>query len=179
MENEVYFNRDSLIRIDKKTINMLKEKAKGNVSGKYRLCMQHSPQDKLHEMFIVRGKGDYGRPDMHLHTTESHTIVDGAMLVILFEEDGQIREVFELSKEGYQTYRIDTNIYHMQIPLTEQVVYYEIKLGPFTEETNIFPEWAPAPSDKQKVLEFMNELEEKIRKYREENSSMEENHDTI
>ena len=56
--------------------------------------MQHSPQDNLHEMFIVRGKGDYGRPDKHLHTTESHTIVDGAMLIVLFEDDGEIKDVF-------------------------------------------------------------------------------------
>lgn len=179
MGDEVYFNQDSLIKIDKKTIDMLKVKAKGNANGKYRLCMQHCSQDKLHEMFIVRSKGDYGRPDMHLHTTESHTIVDGAMLVVLFEEDGQIREVFELSKEGYQTYRIDTNIYHMQIPLTEQVVYYEIKSGPFTKDTNIFPEWAPDPSDQQKVSEYMRELEEKIRKYQEKLSNVEENNDTI
>ena len=179
MESEVYFNPDSLIKINQETINMIKEKAKRNASGKYRLCMQHSPQDRLHEMFIVRSKDDYGRPDMHLHTTESHTIVDGAMLVILFEDDGRIKEVFELSKESYQTYRIDTNIYHMQIPLTEQVVYYEIKSGPFTEDTNIFPEWAPAPSDKQKVSEYMEELKEKIRKYQKEHSSVEENYDTI
>ena len=115
MENEVYFNQNSLIKIDEEGINELKRKAKANANGKYRLCMQHSPQDNLHEMFIVRGKGDYGRPDKHLYTTESHTIVDGAMLVILFEEDGEIREVFELSEESYRTYRIDTNIYHMQI----------------------------------------------------------------
>lgn len=141
--------------------------------------MQHSSEDRLHEMFIVRSKGDYGRPDMHLHTTESHTIIDGAMLVILFENDGRIKEVFELSAEGYQTYRIDTNIYHMQIPLTDQVVYYEIKLGPFTEDTNIFPEWAPAPEDKGKVFEFMRELEERIQKYQSERKNGEDSYDTL
>lgn len=159
---EVSFNQDYLIRIDDNVINEIKEKAAKNESGKYRLCLQHSPQDLLHEMFIVRRKGDYGRPDKHLHTTESHTIIEGAMLVILFDDDGHIKEVFELSKECFHTYRIDTNIYHMQIPLTEQVVYYEIKLGPFTEDTNIFPEWAPKASEKKEVTAFMKDLEEKI-----------------
>ena len=116
---------------------------------------------------------------MHLHTTESHTIIDGAMLVILFENDGQIKEVFELSAERYQTYRIDTNVYHMQIPLTDQVVYYEIKLGPFTKETNIFPEWAPAPEEKEKVLEYMRELKERIREYRLEREKGENSYDTL
>jgi cupin fold WbuC family metalloprotein len=164
-DNEVYFNQSSLIKIDENVIDSIKRKARENENGKYRLCLQHSPQDNLHEMFIVRKKGDYGRPDKHLYTTESHTIVDGAMLVIIFEDDGQIREIFEASKEHYHTYRIDTNIYHMQIPLTEQIVYYEVKLGPFTDESNIFPEWAPVPNDTEKVKAYMEELHNRIQNY--------------
>lgn len=170
MENEVYFNQDNLVRIDDRTIEDLKKKARENASGKYRLCMQHSSQDRLHEMFIVRRKGDYGRPDKHYHTTESHTIIDGAMLVILFENNGEIKEVFELSQDSYHTYRIDTDIYHMQIPLTEQVVYYEIKLGPFTEETNVFPDWAPDASDENAVTVYMKEIWNKIHVFKEKNS---------
>jgi cupin fold WbuC family metalloprotein len=166
MDNKVYFNQSNLIKIDEKVINDLKKKAMENKDGKFRLCLQHSSQDSLHEMFIVRPKGDYGRPDKHLYTTESHTIVDGAMLVIIFGEDGQIREVFELSKEHYHTYRIDTNTYHMQIPLTEQVVYYEVKLGPFTDKSNIFPEWAPDLQDTEKVTAYMKELDIKLRNFR-------------
>ena len=163
---EVYFNQEELVKVDGGIIRELKEKAKANASGKYRLCLQHSSQDNLQEMFIVRSKGDYGRPDKHLYTTESHTIVDGAMLVILFEEEGEIKEIFELSKDHYYTYRIDANIYHMQIPLTEQVVYYEVKLGPFTDKSNNFPVWAPEPQDKEGVALYMKNLEEKIRKFR-------------
>ena len=136
-----------------------------NACGKYRFCLQHSSQDSLHEMFIVRCKDDYMRPDKHLYTTESHMIIDGAMMVILFEDDGEIRDVFELSSNGYQSYRIDTNIYHMQIPLTEQVVYYEVKLGPFTDKSNNFPEWAPASHDTEMVKKFMKEIKEKIRMF--------------
>lgn len=169
MNNEVYFNQDKIIKINDNTIRELKERARANANGKYRLCLQHSSQDNLHEMYIVRSKGDYGRPDKHLYTTESHTIVDGAMLVILFEEDGQIREVFELSKEHYHAYRIDINTYHMQIPLTEQVVYYEVKLGPFTEESNIFPEWAPEPQNVQEVTAYMRELEKRIQCFQTKN----------
>ena len=38
MENEVYFNQNSLIKIDEEGINELKRKAKANANGKYRLC---------------------------------------------------------------------------------------------------------------------------------------------
>lgn len=168
MEKEVEFNQDSVIKISQEVIGQIKERANLNSSGKFRLCLQHSEQDKLHEMLIVHKKGGYYRPDKHLYTTESHIIIDGAMLVILFEDDGAIRDVFELSDRSYRTYRVDTNIYHMQIPLTEQVVYYEVKLGPFDEKSNIFPEWAPMPQDKEGIDKYMRELEEKIKKYHEQ-----------
>lgn len=167
MGYEVFFNQNELIKINGELIHEIKEKAKISSNGRYRLCMQHSPHDSLHEMYIVRSKGDYGRPDKHLHTTESHTIVDGAMLIVLFEDDGEIKDVFELSQRNYHTYRIDTNIYHMQIPLTEQVVYYEVKLGPFTDKSNIFPEWAPTPQEEYKVMTFMEEVNRKIQLFQE------------
>lgn len=165
MKNQVQFNQNSLIKINARMIEELKEKAKESENGRYRLCLQHSPQDKLHEMFIVRSKDDYGRPDKHEHTTESHTIIDGEMLVVLFEDDGRLKEVFKLSKEDWHTYRIDVNTYHMQIPLTEQVVYYEVKLGPFTEETNIYPQWAPDTRDQKEAAEFLKTLKERIQEY--------------
>lgn len=166
MNREVFFNQKKLIKIDQLMIDEMKEKAKTSAGGKYRYCLQHSSQDNLHEMYIVRRKGDYGRPDKHLYTTESHTIVDGAMLVVFFEDDGQIKDVFELSKDHYYTYRVDTDIYHMQIPITDQVVYFETKLGPFTDKSNIFPDWAPKPDETEKIVTFMNELQERIQEYR-------------
>jgi hypothetical protein len=54
----------------------------------------------------------------------------------------------------------------MQIPLTEQVVYYEVKLGPFTDKSNIFPEWAPDLQDTEKVTAYMKELDIKLRNFR-------------
>ena len=163
IEKDVIFNENSLVRIDAAVIEDVKERARTSDKGRFRFCLQHSSQDELHEMIIVRNKNDYGRPDKHLHTTESHTIIDGAMLVILFEENGDIREVFELSKESCFTYRIDIDIYHMQIPITEQAVYYEVKQGPFTEKSNIFPEWAPHPEDRDAVERYMMELKKKIK----------------
>ncbi len=168
MAEESFFNQKDLVKVDKGTIEELKIKARANKSGKYRLCMHHSPQDSLHEMFIVRGKGDYGRPEKHTYTTESHTIIEGILLIIIFDNEGEVKEFFELSQEKYRSYRMDTNIYHMSIPITEQVVYYETKLGPFPNEGNIFADWAPEPEDKVKVEEYLLKLKNKYRIYTQE-----------
>ena len=162
MSDESYFNQEDIVKVDDKVIEELKIRAQANDSGKYRLCMHHTPNDKLHEMFIVRRKNDYCRPEKHTYTTETHTIIDGKMLIIIFDDKGKIIESFELSKEQVHSYRIDTNIYHMSIPITEQVVYYETRLGPFPNKGNIAADWAPEPCDIDKVTAYLKELEERI-----------------
>ncbi len=163
MDGEAYFNSDSIIKVDTKVIGELKAKACNNVSGRYRLCMHHAPEESLHEMFIVRRRGDYGRPEKHLHTAETHLILDGILRIIVFNGDGKIIDFFGLAAEDCLSYRIDAGIYHMSIPLTEQVVYYEAKLGPFPNEGNMFAEWAPEPGDKEKVKIFMEGLEAELK----------------
>lgn len=165
MGREAFFNQEGIVKVDRNVIEELKMKAKANDSKKYRLCLHHDPQNNLHEMFIVRGKGDYGRPEVHTYTTESHMIIEGKMLIIIFDSKGVIKDIFELSKEKYHSYRMDMNIYHMSIPLTEQVVYYEAKLGPFPNVGNVFPEWGPDPHDTEKVVEYMKDLNERIKAF--------------
>lgn len=101
MGGEAYFNQKEIVKIDAKVIEELKAKARANDSEKFRLCTHHSPQDSLHEMFIVRPRGDYGRPEMHTYISESHTIIEGALLIIIFDRKGEIAEVFELSEKSF------------------------------------------------------------------------------
>lgn len=51
----------------------------------------------------------------------------------------------------------------MQIPITEQVVYYETRQGPYTEKSNVYPEWAPQPEDEDDVKRYIIELKQKIK----------------
>lgn len=168
MSRDAYFNQKKIVKVDANVIDELKANARANDSGKFRLCTHHSPQDSLHEMFIVRPKGDYGRPEMHTYTSESHTIIEGALLIIIFDNEGEIIEVFELSEKKCHSYRMDTHVYHMSIPLTEQVVYYEAKLGPFPNEGNIFPDWAPEPHDTEQVALYIKNLKKKIQSFHKE-----------
>lgn len=165
MEAEACFNQQEVVKVDEEVIRELKTKAKNNSSGKYRLCMHHSPQDSLHEMFIVRGMGDYGRPEKHSHSTESHMIIEGILAIVIFTSQGEIQDYFELSGKKYYSYRIAPGIYHMSIPLTEQVVYYETKLGPFPNEGNTFADWAPEASETEKVSAYMRILKRKIQDF--------------
>lgn len=163
MSEDAYFNQEDIVKVDAAVIKELKIKAQISNSGRYRLCMHHSPQDSLHEMLIVRRRGDYGRPEKHMHTSESHVIVEGAMLIFIFDEEGNIQKAFELSEDGCRSYRMAPGIYHTSIPLTEQVVYYETKLGPFPNEGNLFAEWVPEAMALKQAAEYMKDLEQRYK----------------
>ena len=50
----------------------------------------------------------------------------------------------------------------MVIPISKQMVIYEIREGKFDNYTNIFPEWAPKENEAEKVMQFKKKILERI-----------------
>jgi hypothetical protein len=84
------------------------------------------------------------------------------MAAVLFEEDGRIRTLHRLRTDGTFLLRLDKETYHFYMPLTESVIYYESKLGPYCQEDNLFAPWAPARSDREGAAAFKRQLWERI-----------------
>lgn len=167
MDRYVDFLTGDVGKIHQNQLNEMKRIASSNVRKKrYRLCLHESPESSLHEMLICRTKGEYIRPDKHKGISESHTIIEGKEAIILFSDNGEIMDIFILDRnEGYITYRINSEIYHMTIPLTDYAIDYEVKPGPFLPECNIFPSWAPEEDDEEGILLFLNKIEKKMPMY--------------
>jgi len=110
-------------------------------------------------MIIVHCKGNYVRPHRHPLKTESFHLIQGSLLLGIFDESGKIidRIVLEESGDKYTLVaRIEKNIYHTAFPLSEVVVFHEITNGPFTGiGDSEFPEWAPEPDDKEGIRDFI------------------------
>ena len=169
MNKHVDFSNEDVVVVHKKQVDQFVKQSYNNTDNpKYRFCMHDSPKNALQEMFIVRRKGDYGRPDKNNYIQESHMIMSGEEAVVLFDENGEILNVIFLGgKSDVLAYRINTPIYHMTVTLSDVAVDYEVKPGPFTEATNIFPYWAPIYEEKDKVNEFMKAVLYEIEKRRE------------
>ncbi|WP_051180059.1 WbuC family cupin fold metalloprotein [Selenomonas ruminantium] len=164
MDHLVDFSQGDVIKVHCSQIEDFKRIAqKNNNKKRYRLCLQDNSKNLLQDMMICRTRGDYIRPDKHVGIPESHTIIDGEERIILFSNDGEILDTFILSRNGeYLSYRINSDIYHMTIPLTDTAIDYEVKLGPFLPTSNIYPEWAPSGANRDDVKSFMRILENKI-----------------
>ena len=160
-----YFDEE-LIKIDNKKLLELKDKAKRSLKKRYRFCLHSSEDDHLHEMVICRLRDSYSRPDKHLDTSESHIIIEGSELIIIFSDLGDIIDAFILNREnGVVSYRVKSNVFHMTVALSDYAIDYEVKLGPFTDEVNIYPNWAPVDGDEDGINNFMRRIMVEIGKY--------------
>ena len=167
---EVLYISEGISLITQFDLQELKRLALINPRHRVRLCTHRSPDDRLHEMFIVHAKDCYVRPHKHIQKTESMSILEGEVDVILFNEDGEICQVNQLGapetgKIFYQ--KLPEETFHMLIIRTELLVFHEITLGPFLKENTIFPEWAPIDYGADS-LEFFNKINLKIKKEIEE-----------
>jgi len=144
---EVLYPAEDVVVITMTDMDELKRLAVLNPRQRVRLCSHSSPSDRLHEMFIIHTRDCYVRPHKHVGKAESMTILEGTVDVVLFHDDGTIRQVISMGAPGsgkvfYQ--RLSDAIYHTLIIRTDFLVFHESTEGPFRRENTVFPEWAPA-----------------------------------
>lgn len=164
MKKEVYFIKDDVINVDASMLHDMKQKAAQNLSGKVRYCFHESEEAAVQEMLFVIPDFGYTRPHMHKDAAESHVILDGEGYCVLFDDLGNIVESFRISPKSNFMYRIQKGIWHMVLPLSNQMVIYEVREGKFDNSTNTFPKWAPHENEKGMVRQYKNNLMKQIQR---------------
>ncbi len=157
----VFYTKDPIIKIDAKTIELLKTKMNENLSNNTRLCTHKDLHDQIHEMFIVHTKSKYVRPHKH-NSRESFYLIEGLAQGIFFDEEGKVNQIIPLGNYNSGRifyYKIPENIYHTIIIESDTVVFYEVKKGPFNPSDTTFAPWAPIPNDYEKVKNYIAKLE--------------------
>ena len=157
MGEEVQFIRQELIKMDSNAVVELKNKARQNDSGKHRYCFHENENAEMQEMLFVLPHEWYTRPHKHEHAAESQVVIEGEGYFILFDEWGNVSETFKISPQNNFIYRIQKGLWHMVLPISEQMVIYEIRAGKF-HTTTVFAEWAPKENDQAGIKRYMEEL---------------------
>ena len=154
-----FFCKKKPVRVDGRLVAELKQIAAGLDGKNLRLCLHEGPEALFHDMLILEHKGNYYRPHKHLAKGESFHIIEGSMGIFVFDEPGRVVDACTLEPQGDFLYRIDTDMYHAVMPLSELVIYHESKPGPFTGEgDSLFPSWAPDGSDADELRRYTDSL---------------------
>jgi len=144
--NDVFLTSGAISFIGNDEIEYLRAELAGNIKGRVRINLHPDHNDLLHEMFIAIRQDSYIRPHKHLNKSESFHIVYGEVDIIIFEDDGSIRQVVSLAA-GHSSkaffYRMSKPFFHTLIINSEILVVHEITNGPFAKDQTIFAEFAP------------------------------------
>jgi len=159
--DEVLYCDDKIVKVGRQDIEDLKERAVGNPRSRIRLCAHRGVEDRLHEMLIIHQQGAYVRPHKHLGKTESFHVIEGLVDVVVFNEEGGIREVIEMGDfaSGLPFYfRISDADYHTVLIKSDFLVFHETTSGPFKRPETLFAPWAPPESDGNACNEYTDRL---------------------
>lgn len=158
---EVYYSDDAIVTADDATIVELKRLAAQNPRLRSRLCTHPDPSAGLHEMLIVHHREAYVRPHKHFGKPESFHLIEGTARVVIFENDGKIRDVLDMAPYGQGKlcyYRMPDEVFHTILITSEWLVFHETTAGPFDPSRTAFPDWAPG-NDEGAAKGYMAEVE--------------------
>lgn len=161
---EVYVVEEDISTISKKEIDLLKDAVSQTALGRVRVNLHPHVDDTLHEMFIVIKKDSYVRPHKHPNKSEAFHIVYGSAKVIIFNDDGSIRQIVELEANSQKPfyYRMSKPYFHTLIIESEILIVHEITNGPFRQGETLFASFAPEEQDAAGVLKFQNKLRDQL-----------------
>lgn len=133
LNSSVIYNKESIAIVTADQLDSLKELAQSAPLKRSRLCLHLSPDDLVQEMVIVLQKDTLIRPHRHKNKSESFHLIEGSILVVLFDENINPKQFIHLSANGQHPfmYRLSSDEWHTVICLSEYAVFHEVTTGPF------------------------------------------------
>jgi len=133
--------------IDKYELESLTREAQNSVRKRKNKNFHFGDEDPIQRMLNAFEPETYVRPHTHINTDkrEVFIILNGRLLVIFFNEDGEIIKHIILDREeGIYALEIKPGEWHTATGLEKGTVVYEIKDGPYNvSDDKNFAKWAP------------------------------------
>ena len=146
----VFYATGGVVRVTAVDLAAVRGQGVRTPRGRARLCAHPSPADLLHEMLICLARGTYVRPHRHAGKSESFHVIEGELDVVLFRDDGAVREVIAMGPYPSGKvffYRLAEPCFHTVLVNTPHVLLHETTNGPFDPADTEFAPWAPAEGD--------------------------------
>jgi cupin fold WbuC family metalloprotein len=133
--------------------------------GRVRINLHNSSNDPLHEMLIAIRPGSYIRPHKHPGKSESFHLIHGSVDIVVFNDDGDIRDIVELAageKDRAFYYRMSVPMFHTLIVRSDLLIVHEITNGPFRAGETVFADFAPLESDAATVADYQAAMRRRV-----------------
>ena len=157
---EVIKNSEELLFINNELVEQIIEEASQSQRHMARLLMHFDHEDPVQEMLIAMGRDCAVMPNRSVGRSESLQIVKGELLLIIFDDNGNVVNRVEMGPAGSGKvflYRLSSTPWHTMIPLTKMIVVHETLEGPFKQSSEPLPDWVPG--DSESLKRFLKEIE--------------------
>lgn len=106
----------------------------------------HKTGASFNEVFNFITRDSYMQPHMHPGAEKIETIllVKGRLIVLYFDDGGEVVRTIELKNEGIDSIRVPAFTWHTYVVVSDEVVTYETMMGKYQPETwKRLAAWAP------------------------------------
>jgi cupin fold WbuC family metalloprotein len=158
---EVFLAEGPISTIGTSELETLKAAVKASARRRARINIHPDGEDMLHEMIIAIEPGSYIRPHKHPGKSEAFHVVEGAVDIVVFKDDGEIGQLVPLGAPGSGRsfyYRMSRPFFHTLIVRSDVLIVHEITNGPFRPEATVFADFAPDDSEPGKSEAYQAEL---------------------
>ena len=138
------------LRVDARLLDSLVEAARRSPRRRMNHNL-HAMEDPIHRLLNAMEPDSYVQPHRHLAAPRAETLacIRGRGAVLVFSDDGRVRERFELGPAGPDLLcELPAGTWHALLALAPGTVFFEVKAGPYVAPVaaDLAP-WAPAPGD--------------------------------
>ncbi|MDD4086539.1 MAG: WbuC family cupin fold metalloprotein [Bacteroidales bacterium] len=154
-----------MIKIDENLIDKVSAIARSSIRKRTNLNFHDKSEALMQRMLNAMEPGTYIQPHKHENPDKSEAFfcLRGKILVVEFEEDGQVRDhiLLDASKGNYGC-EINPRTYHCILSMETGSVAYELKDGPYDPTIDKhFAPWAPAEGDPD-AADYLKNLLKKL-----------------
>ena len=100
-----------------------------------RINLHNSDSDLMHIMIMFYKKKFNYPPHFSINKTESFSVIKGKFKIIFYDKNKKPKQKIFLKKNNTLTYKLNKNIYHKIIPLSNYCIGLEVLDGPYIKNS--------------------------------------------
>ena len=137
-----FFAKKKQVAVSKEMTEELRKISEEKGKATVRFCLNSAPDEELQDMIILEFKENKCRiPHKHIDGNEAIHVIKGKILALIFDDNGELIEKRILSENGEFAYRNAQNRQHLYFPLSDYIIFREIRGGKFIKENLALPSW--------------------------------------
>lgn len=143
---EIFRECHPIVEIGPDWLLRLKTAAFESPLGRSRVCVHVDDAAAVQEMILALRQDVLFRPHRHPNKTESFHMIEGALDIVVFDDDGRPIRAIQLAAVGGGKpfyYRLNEALFHAILPRSPVVIFHETTTGPFLKDDAEFADWAP------------------------------------